>query len=173
MLPNDCALTSPLYRASLCNKYQNANGNGSAIYNGSVDNVYVINGAFVWTNYPHIGLRDSAIASVSSAASALSGTLLYYKLATPQLIDLGYIDMPAIESGDAISVSASIVPVIDATWWCYDDVTDIIRDLKTYVDYKTADEQDPTAGLNMSRPANISMDTQAEQPAIIEESEMI
>ena len=42
---------------------------------------------------------------------------IVYKLATPQLIDLGYIDMPTIESGDAISVSASIVPVIDATWW--------------------------------------------------------
>ena len=98
---------------------------------------------------------------------------LVYKLATPQTIDLGYIDMPTIESGDAISVGASIVPVIDVAWWCYDDVTDIIRDLKTYVDYKTADEQDPTAGLSMSRPANISLDTQAEQPAIIEESEMI
>ena len=56
----------------------------------------------------------------STNATPLSeyvGAELYYPLATPQTIDLGYIDMPAIESGDAISVSASIIPVIDATWW--------------------------------------------------------
>ena len=52
-----------------------------------------------------------------NAALAASPVTAYYPLATSQTIDLGYIDMPAIESGDAISVSASIVPVIDATWW--------------------------------------------------------
>ena len=103
---------------------------------------------------------------LSSTGQLTTDADVYYKIATAQTIDLGYIDMPAIESGDAISVGASIVPVIDAAWWCYDEVTDIIKDLKTYVDYKTA-------GLSMSRPANISLDTQAEQPAIVKESEMI
>ena len=98
---------------------------------------------------------------------------IYAKRAEPRTADLGYIDMPAIESGDTISVSASIVPMIDTAWWCYDDVTDIIRNLKAYVDYKTADSQEPTAGLGMSRPDNISLDTQANQPAIVEGSEMI
>lgn len=52
-----------------------------------------------------------------TAALAANPITIYYPLATPQLIDLGYIDMPTIESGDAISVSATITPVIDATWW--------------------------------------------------------
>ena len=110
---------------------------------------------------------------LSNTGQLTTGADVYYKLATPQTIDLGYIDMPTIESGDAISVSANIVPVIDAAWWSYDDVTDIVRDLKAYVDYKTADSQEPTAGLDMSRPDNISLDTQVNQPAIVEESEMI
>ena len=54
---------------------------------------------------------------LSNTGQLTTGADVYYKLATPQTIDLGYIDMPTIESGDAISVSASIVPVIDATWW--------------------------------------------------------
>lgn len=41
-----------------------------------------------------------------------------YLLAEPQTIDLGYIDMPGIPSGGAaVSVSATITPVIDASWW--------------------------------------------------------
>ena len=54
---------------------------------------------------------------LSNTGQLTTGADVYYKLATHQLIDLGYIDMPAIESGDAISVSATITPVIDATWW--------------------------------------------------------
>ena len=80
---------------------------------------------------------------------------VYYHLAIPETIELGYIDMPTIESGDAISVSATITPVIDVAY------------------YKTAGGQEQTAGLNMSRPDNISLDMQAEQPTIVEESEMI
>lgn len=42
----------------------------------------------------------------------------FYPLATPQTIDLGYIDPPAIpEDGAMVSVSASITPVIDVSWW--------------------------------------------------------
>ena len=54
---------------------------------------------------------------LSSTGQLTTDADVYYKIATAQTIDLGYIDMPAIESGDAISVSASITPVIDATWW--------------------------------------------------------
>ena len=139
-------------------------------YNGEVCGVYS-NGT-VRFNIGVSRLSEPTLNGVKAWVDA-NKPLFYYPLPESQLIDLGYIDMPAIESGDAISVSASIVPVIDAAWWCYDDVTDIIRDLKTYVDYKTVDEQDPTAELSMSRPDNISLDTQADQPAIVEESEMI
>ena len=69
---------------------------------------------------------------------AANPLVIIYPLATPQLIDLGYIDMPTIESGDAISVSATITPVIDVSWWCYDDITDIIRDMKAYTDWKVS-----------------------------------
>ena len=77
---------------------------------------------------------------LSNTGQLTTGADVYYKLATPQTIDLGYIDMPAIESGDAISVSASIVPVIDVAWWCYEDITAIIEDLKAYIDFKTESE---------------------------------
>lgn len=110
---------------------------------------------------------------ISSTGQLTTGAEVFYKLATPETIDLGYIDPPTINESDVISVSAEVVPVIDVAWWIYEDITAIIEDLKAYVDYKTAGEQEPTAGLNMSRPANISMDTQTDQPTIIEESEMI
>lgn len=40
-----------------------------------------------------------------------------YKLATPQTIDLGYIDMPAIPDGSTISITAQVTPTITAAWW--------------------------------------------------------
>ena len=69
---------------------------------------------------------------------AANPLVIVYPLATPQQIDLGYIDMPTIESGDTISVGATITPVIDVSWWCYDDITGIIRDLKAYTDWKVS-----------------------------------
>ena len=63
--------------------------------------------------------KVDGITTTTNAATWLQANETFFvaALITPQTIDLGYIDMPAIESGDAISVSASIVPVIDATWW--------------------------------------------------------
>ncbi|MBR2804909.1 MAG: hypothetical protein IKE20_07200, partial [Eggerthellaceae bacterium] len=57
---------------------------------------------------------------------------VYYILATPQTIDLGYIDMPDIASGAAISVTASVTPTITASWWAEGakEVSDAIRALK-------------------------------------------
>ena len=40
-----------------------------------------------------------------------------YDLATPQTIDLGYIDMPAIPDGAEISIVAQVTPTIQASWW--------------------------------------------------------
>lgn len=127
------------------------------------------------TIYNNIVYINLGFATAEELKAYLTDNPVYivYKLVTPQTIDLGYIDMPTIDSGDTISVSAAITPVIDVAWWCYDDITDIIRDLKAYVDYKTTDGQEQTAGLSMSRNANMSLDTQAEQPTIVKESEMI
>ena len=64
-------------------------------------------------------IKIEGVTTVDAAKTWLQDNQPYFiaPLATPEHIDLGYIDMPTIESGDAISVSASIVPVIDATWW--------------------------------------------------------
>lgn len=42
---------------------------------------------------------------------------LYYPLATPQTIDLGYIDIPEIPDGAEISITAQVTPTITASWW--------------------------------------------------------
>lgn len=58
--------------------------------------------------------------------TAMSGVLLYYELDTPQTIDLGTIDMPAIPFDAQISVTAAVTPTITAEW-------QISRD--AYLDY--------------------------------------
>ena len=46
-----------------------------------------------------------------------SPLVVIYQRKTPLQIDLGYIDLPTIPDGATISVSASITPVIDVSWW--------------------------------------------------------
>lgn len=41
----------------------------------------------------------------------------FYPLATPETIDLGYIDPPAIPSGSVVTVSASLTPTFDLDCW--------------------------------------------------------
>lgn len=43
-------------------------------------------------------------------------TTLYYPLATPQTIDLGYIDMPQIPEGATVSIVANTTPPINISW---------------------------------------------------------
>lgn len=42
---------------------------------------------------------------------------VYYKLVAPEVIDLGYIDMPKLTEGSTIELLATIDPPIDAEWW--------------------------------------------------------
>lgn len=42
---------------------------------------------------------------------------MVYKLASSSAVDLGYIDMPDIPNGSQVSITASIVPNIEASWW--------------------------------------------------------
>lgn len=62
------------------------------------------------------GTETSSVAAWTTWLASNNVTL-YYPLAATQTIDLGYIDMPTIPEGATISVSASITPVIDASWW--------------------------------------------------------
>ena len=78
------------------------------------------NGVSVASNEHAIYCCDDNYSSSDSAAAfktAMSGVLLYYELATPQTIDLGYIDMPAIPDGAEISITAQVTPTITASWW--------------------------------------------------------
>jgi len=86
---------------------------------------------------------------LSNTGQLTTGADVYYKLATHQLIDLGYIDMPAIESGDAISVSASIVPVIDASWWerGAGAVADVVKAIMAAVNAKTSELAEAIADI--------------------------
>jgi len=68
----------------------------------------------------YINLRGSEAVSMTDWIDWLAANpvTVYYPLETPQTIDLGYIDPPAIpEDGATVSVSSSITPVIDVSWW--------------------------------------------------------
>lgn len=54
---------------------------------------------------------------LSTTGQLTTGAEVYYKASSTSTIDLGYIDMPTIPEGATISVSASMTPVIDASWW--------------------------------------------------------
>lgn len=76
----------------------------------------------------------------STSATPLNdfvGAELYYPLATPQTIDLGYIAPPAIPSGSTVTISASLTPGFQLEWWVDDGITTVVNDLIAYVDYKT------------------------------------
>ena len=64
-----------------------------------------------------ISLRYGGISSAAEFTTAVSGQYLLYPLATPQTIDLGYIDMPKLSEGSTIELLATIDPPIDAEWW--------------------------------------------------------
>lgn len=62
---------------------------------------------------------------------------IIYPLATPQTIDLGYIDPPAIPSGSVVTISASLTPEFTLEWWVDSGITTLVNDMIAYVDYKT------------------------------------
>lgn len=54
---------------------------------------------------------------LSSTGAIADGADVYYKLASAQIVDCGYIDMPTIPDGAAISITAQVTPTITASWW--------------------------------------------------------
>ena len=54
---------------------------------------------------------------LSSTGAIADGADVYYKAASSTTTDLGYIDMPSIADGAAISITAQVTPTITASWW--------------------------------------------------------
>lgn len=95
---------------------------GSHIFTFGGKVYYVIEGDFT---------ASTAVAWVNSHQMTI-----IYPLATPQTIDLSYINPPAIPSGAVVTVSASLTPEFHLEWWVDPGITDVIEDLKAYVDYR-------------------------------------
>lgn len=65
---------------------------------------------------------DAITATVGVDAMSTTGTLadgatVIYPLATPQIVNLGTIEMPSIESDSTVWVDAEVTPEIAASWW--------------------------------------------------------
>ena len=76
-----------------------------------------------------INIQTTSLFTTVNEANAWASsnpTNIYYKLATPQTIDLGTIDMPTVPLDAQISVTAAVTPTITAEW-------QISRD--AYLDY--------------------------------------
>lgn len=69
--------------------------------------------------YPNISFVIGTFSSAAEVKAWLAENLttMHYPLATPQTIDLGYIDMPKLSEGSTIELLATIDPPIDAEWW--------------------------------------------------------
>lgn len=94
----------------ICSKYPTSNA--SATYSkttgidiGSDGYIHVYDPSYTGTSD-----HDAFVAG-------LNGVYLYYELATPTTIDLGYIDPPAIPDGASISITAQVTPTIDVSVW--------------------------------------------------------
>ena len=86
---------------------------------------YELYASFSFAVIPIAALASSDTAGIN-AWFAANPTTVVYPLATPQTIDLGHIDMPAVPLDAQISVTAAVTPTITAEW-------QISRD--AYLDY--------------------------------------
>lgn len=95
--------------------------------NGTED-VLDVDGEWNVTLTQRIGLTttattDGIAATVGTDAMSTTGTLadgatVIYKLATPQTISLGKIDLPSLPSPSfSLHVDAAVSPTLDAEWW--------------------------------------------------------
>ena len=97
------------------------------------DDVLEVDGEGNVTLTQRIGLTttattDGITATVGTDAMSTTGTLadgatVIYKLATPQTISLGKIDLPSLPSPSfSLHVDAAVSPVLDAEWWTVDGI---------------------------------------------------
>ena len=60
-----------------------------------------------------VAARYDSIATAVDFQTAMTGVMLYYKLATPQTIDLGTIELPVISENNVISIDALVSPTLN------------------------------------------------------------
>lgn len=110
---------APLSKRTTVNLLCNMSMRGTAATTQPPGLVFVSNTGNA--NFPfgnRIGITDTSTA-LADFRTWLATHIMYlhYPLATPQEIDLGYIDMPKLSEGSTIELLATIDPPIDAEWW--------------------------------------------------------
>jgi len=118
----------------------------ASLPDGTRDELHVDSAGHIWID-KRVGHTTQAVTDgvtgtigtdvLSSTGQIADGADVWYKLAAPQTIDLGYIDPPTIPSGSVVSISASLTPTIHLEWWVDDGITELVNDLIAYIDYKT------------------------------------
>jgi len=118
----------------------------ASLPDGTHDELHVDSTGRVWID-KQVGHTTQAVTDgvtgtvgtdvLSSTGQIADGADVWYKLASSQTIDLGYITPPVIPSGSVVSISASLTPEFTLEWWVDDGITALVNDLITYVDYKT------------------------------------
>lgn len=92
---------------------------------------------------------------------------IIYKLATPQTIDLGTIDMPQVQDGDVVEVIAAVTPSIDVTWWASagQAVADAYASLSSAIEVKAESITSTVASTYATSEAVQAISSQIEQTA--------
>lgn len=121
----------------------------ASLPDGTRDELHIDSAGHVWID-KRVGHTTQAVTDgvtgtvgtdvLSSTGQIADGADVWYKLATTQAIDLGYITPPAIPSGSVVTISASLTPTIHLEWWMDDGITALVDDLIAYIayiDYKT------------------------------------
>lgn len=118
----------------------------ASLPDGTRDELHVDSVGRVWiekrVGHTTQAVTDGVTGTVGTDVLSSTGLIaddadVWYKQATSQTIDLGYIIPPAIPSESVVTVSASLTPEFTLEWWVDDGITTLVNDLIAYVDYKT------------------------------------
>ena len=98
-----------------------------------------------------VAARYDSIATAVDFQTAMTGVMLYYKLATPQTIDLGTIELPVISENNVISIDALVSPTLNILYNENIVYADELNDLFIYL-YNAGewnDNSDPLTGTSI------------------------
>jgi len=88
---------------------------GASMQDGRFGYFFHASGSTPWYIYFKPGETMTSTADVSNWLSTHKPKF-YYQKATPETIDLGYIDMPNVFDGAVVSITAEVTPTITAEW---------------------------------------------------------